>query len=89
MKKETGSLIFGMILGAIAILGLQMFKEGNTDTLSRLKTNNRVVKRIPTKTSTQSSVAALSRPSTIRPPMAKNSKTIGCITQIKKEKKFG
>ena len=50
MKKETGALIFGMILGGIGILGLQMFKEGNTDTLSRLKQNNRVVKRIPTKT---------------------------------------
>tara|TARA_R100000988_G_scaffold47503_1_gene23316 strand:- start:626 stop:1123 length:498 start_codon:yes stop_codon:yes gene_type:complete len=80
MKKETGALIFGMILGGIGILGLQMFKEGNTDTLSRLKKNNRVVKRIPTKTSTETSIAALSRPSTTRPPMKVSESVNGVAT---------
>jgi len=63
MKKETGTLFAGMILGIIALLGLQMFKEGNTDTITRLKTNNRkVVKKIaiPSTQSVREAVAVRS-----------------------------
>lgn len=67
--KETGALIFGIIIGVVGCLGLQMFKEGNTDTLQRLKQNNRVVKKIPLKKLPQTSIAALSRTQVMETPM--------------------
>jgi hypothetical protein len=67
--KETGALIFGMIIGVIGCLGIQMFKEGNTDTLQRLKQNNRVVKKIPLKKLPQTPIAALSRIQVMETPM--------------------
>lgn len=94
MKKETGALIAGMILGMIALLGIQMFKEGNTDTISRLKQNNRkVVKKLP-KAVAQSPVQAVSVPtvmdSTSRLGLASNDSLIDLKPKpiVKEDEKF-
>jgi hypothetical protein len=66
--KETGALVFGLIIGVIGCLGLQMFKEGNTDTLTRLKQNNRPVQKKPLKKLPQTPVTVLSRTQVMETP---------------------